>query len=478
MKNVAFDNYVAGAFCPGENGRQIDVEDPATGEVFATHALAGPETFRRAINAGRKTFAEGTLSRAKPAARVRLLFEIAAKLREVKAEGGRYLCLEQGKALKGAEAEFEKAAEAFEYYGGLADKTEGRQIPQGDGMLDFTILEPLGLSVQIVPWNFPVSIAARSIAAALATGNSVILKSPEITPIGLHYMARAIDGAGTPPGTVSILNATGEEAGAHLITDPGVDQITFTGSVATGQRILAAAARNIVPTVMELGGKSAGIVLEDAEMGQVMAAVKASTISNAGQICSGMTRLIVHRSRYDETVGELEALAGEISIGPGIENADLTPLISRTQRDRVQTYLDIAAAEKLNRVAGHGTLDRQGWFMDFSVYADVPVDSRLATEEIFGPVLVVMPFDTLDEAVRMANATPYGLAAGIFTDRLNDALRLAQRLRAGQIYGNQWHAGSIASPFGGFGRSGFGRERGAEAVLNYAKSKNIAFALS
>ncbi|WP_197945376.1 aldehyde dehydrogenase family protein [Oricola thermophila] len=478
MTQGAYENYVAGEFVTGENDRTLEVENPATAETVALHALAGAETCARAVEAGRAAFASGVLSRAKPTVRMRLLFDIAAELRKVKQEGGRMLCLEQGKSLKSAEDEFEKAAAAFEYYGGLADKAEGRQIPLGDGMVDFTILEPLGLSLQIVPWNFPVSIAARSVAAALATGNSVILKSPEITPVGLHYMARAIDAAGAPAGTVSVICATGGDAGRHLVTDPAIDQITFTGSVATGRWILSAAAENIVPTVMELGGKSAGIALDDADMSKVMAAVRASTISNAGQICSGMTRLIVHRSRYDEALAELGKLAEEITVGPGMDNSVLTPLVSETQRNRVQEYLSIGANEKLDLVTGGGVPDRAGWFMDFTVYADVPATSRLAQEEIFGPVLVVMPFDTREEAVELANGTQYGLAAGIFTDRLNDALWLAQRLRAGQVYGNLWHAASIASPFGGFGRSGFGRERGAEAVMNYAKSKNVCFALS
>ena len=471
-----FQNYVAGAFLDGDGGRSIPVIDPATGAAFAEHALAGPETFEAAVSAGREAFTQGVLSRANPAQRARLMNRIATELRAVKSDGGRALCLEQGKALSKAEDEFEKAAAAFEYYAGLADKAEGRQIPIGETIIDFTMLEPLGLSLQIVPWNFPVSIAARSIAAAMVTGNSVILKAPELTPIGLHHLARALDAAGVPQGTVSVINALGTDVGDHLIGRADIDQITFTGSVATGKAILSAAARNVVPCVMELGGKSAGIALADADIDKVIAAVRGSVITNAGQVCSGMTRLLVHRSRQDEMLEALRALSAAVTVGPGIDNADLTPVVSEIQRDRV---IDCVERDRSNAtlVCGATVPDRPGFFYDFTVFADVDPSGPLGQEEIFGPVLSVMAFDEVEEAIDIANATPYGLAAGIFTDRLKDGLTIAKRLRAGQVYGNLWHAGSIASPFGGFGQSGYGRERGYEAIYNYAASKNVAFSI-
>lgn len=475
--DAPYQNYLAGTFVDGDGGRKLEIEDPATGEVFAEHALAGPETFAAALSAGRDAFAKGLLSRAKPEARARLMHRIAAELRKVKNEGGRLLCLEGGKALSKAEDEFEKAAAAFEYYGGLADKAEGRQIPVNETIIDFTTLDPLGLSLQIVPWNFPVSIASRSVAAAMATGNSVILKAPELTPIGLHYMARAIDAAGAPPGSVSILNALGSDAWEHLVCSADIDQITFTGSVPTGKKILAAAAENIVPCVMELGGKSAGIALADADLGKLMAAVAASVLSNAGQICSGMTRLLVHRSREAEVLEALRQLSVSASVGPGITNADLTPLVSAAQRARVEDCVERGRAEA-SLLCGGKAPERPGYFYDFTVFSDVDPMGPLGQEEIFGPVLSVIAFDETDEAIQIANATPYGLAAGIFTDSLKEALSMARRLRAGQVYGNLWHAGSIAAPFGGFGQSGYGRERGYEAIYNYAKSKNIAFSLA
>ncbi len=471
-----FQNYVAGEFVDGDSGRSIPVTDPATGVVFAEHALAGPETFEAAVAAGREAFTQGLLTRANPAQRARLMNRIAAELRAVKSDGGRALCFEQGKALSKAEDEFEKAAAAFEYYAGLADKAEGRQIPVGETIIDFTMLEPLGLSLQIVPWNFPVSIAARSIAAAMVTGNSVILKAPELTPIGLHHLARALDAAGVPKGTVSVINALGAEVGEHLIGRDDIDQITFTGSVATGKAILSAAAQNVVPCVMELGGKSAGIALADANIDKVIAAVHGSVITNAGQVCSGMTRLVVHRSRQDEILEALNALSAAVTVGAGIDNADLTPLVSETQRERVIDCVDRGRPGG-TIVCGGTVPDRSGFFYDFTVFSDVDPAGPLGQEEVFGPVLSVMAFDEIEEAIEIANATPYGLAAGIFTDRLNDGLSIAKKLRAGQVYGNLWHAGSIAAPFGGFGQSGYGRERGYEAVYNYAASKNIAFSI-
>lgn len=470
-----YANFIGGDWVAAPAG--FEVENPATATVFALHARASSEDLGRTLEAARMAADRRVMASIAPARRAALLRRVAVELIALRSEGGRLLCLESGKSLRMAVDEFDKAAASFDYFAGLADKIEGRQIPVDDDMIDFTVAEPYGVSLQIVPWNFPVSIASRSVAAALAAGNCVILKSPELTPIGLHLMGRAIERAGLPAGAVSIIAATGADTDSYLTASPLVDQITFTGSVDAGRAVLARAAQNIVPAVVELGGKSAGIALQDARLDRVMAAVRQTVLANAGQICSGMSRLLVHRDRLDEVCAELTALHASMSVGPGLEDHDLTPLISAAQRDRVAAMTKLGHSDGATFLCGGHPIERAGYFFDFTVVMDLPADHPMLQDEIFGPVLCVTPFDEVAEAVQIANETPYGLAAGIFTDRLGDALRMAHSLRAGQIYGNRWHAGSISTPFGGVGRSGYGREKGQEAILNYVRTKNIAFAL-
>ena len=472
-------NVIDNADVAAEGDARIAVEDPATARTLAEAPRAAAPDVDRAVRAARACADAGTLSEMPPAERAALMHRLAGEVRALAADGGELLCRESGKPLAHARGEFDEAARYFDYYGGLADKLEGRSIPLGEGYLDYTVAEPYGVSAQIVPWNFPVAIAARSLACALATGNASVIKAPEEDPLALLLLGRAVARAGIPAGAVNIVCGTGEAAGAALVNHPGVDQIVFTGSVPTGQSILHAAAERVVPCVMELGGKSAAVVCEDADLDEVVASVRSGIFANAGQICSAMSRLVVPERLRARALEAVVELSRGLSIGPGIEDHDLTPLISAEQLDRVENDC-LAAEQEGARVAtgGRRVADSAGHFMQPTVLDGVTPDMTVARKEIFGPVLSVQTHDGLDDAVRLANATDYGLCAGVFTHDLTRAHWAARRLRAGQVFVNEWFAGGVETPFGGTGKSGFGREKGQEALLNYLQTKNVAVRLS
>ncbi|MEM7567627.1 MAG: aldehyde dehydrogenase family protein [Pseudomonadota bacterium] len=453
------------------------VEDPATGDVVGSAYLADAALIDRAVSAARVCCETRGLTRLSPFERAALMRRIAEAIRAVAEDDTPLLSLESGKPLSAARDEYAEAALYFDYYAGLADKLEGVSIPLGDGYVDYTIREPYGVSAQIVPWNFPVSIAARGIAPALAAGNAVVVKAPELDPLALLRLGLAFRAAGLPEGAVSIVNGLGTVAGAALAAHPGVDQIVFTGSVPTGQAILRAAAETIVPCVMELGGKSAGLVMADADAEAVLGSVVTGTFYNAGQTCSALTRLLVHRSRYEEIVEGVARRVDSMSVGAAEGGAEVTPLISAAQRDKVASLIDRAIEEGARRVAGDRPVPQRGHFIAPTVLADVAPGSEIERAEVFGPVLSITPFDEEDEAVAIANGGYYGLVAGVFTTDLATALRLPPRLHAGQVFVNEWFAGGVSTPFGGVRRSGYGREKGIEGLFNYLRTKNVAIRL-
>ncbi|MGB3146842.1 MAG: aldehyde dehydrogenase family protein [Paracoccaceae bacterium] len=478
LKDGLARNFVAGQWREGDGGACLAVEDPATEETVADCALAGEASLGAALEAARASADRGDLADMLPRDRATLLRRIAGEIRALKPDGAALLCRESGKRLCDATDEFEEAAQYFEYYGGVADKIEGKSIPLGPHYADFTISEPVGVSAQIVPWNFPVSLAARSLAPALAAGNAVIIKSPELDPLGLSLLGRAIERADVPAGAVSILNGIGADLGARLVASPQIDQIVFTGSVATGQSILAAAARNVTPALMELGGKSAAVAFDDADLDQLMDSLQTGIFFNAGQVCSAMSRLLVQRGLYDRAVAAAKVRAETLVAGHGRDNADLTPLISAGQLARVEHLTSMARQAGARVVTGGQRLERRGHFMAATILADVDPGSAIAQQEIFGPVICMTPFDTEAEAIAMANGTEFGLVAGVFTQDISRAIRVARKLRGGQVFVNEWFAGGIATPFGGVGKSGFGREKGLEAMTNYLRTKNIAIKIS
>ena len=470
-------NYIDGQW--SDSVQRLTVNNPGTAEPVATIAQATVADAERALLAARRCADSGELTRARPAQRVTWLLRIAEEIRAVADEGAWVLCQENGKRLSDARDEFIEAARYFEYYAGMADKIEGTSIPLGNGYMDFTLYDPMGVSAQIVPWNFPVSICARSLAPALAAGNAVVIKSPELSPLGMCVLICAIAKAGLPDGAVNLICGRGREVGSYLVSHRAVDQIVFTGSVPTGQSILRDAAQHAIPSVMELGGKSAAIAFADADREQLLASVQSGIFFNAGQVCSAMSRLLVQREIYEDVVAAVVAMAEGLSVGLGQDNADLTPVVSAGQLTGIEALCRRAIEEGAVAITGgEAFADRAGHFMRPTVFRDVTADMCIAQEEVFGPVLAIMPFDTEEQAIEIANGTEFGLVAGVFTQDISRAMRCTRHLKSGQVFVNEWYAGGIETPFGGVGLSGFGREKGQEALYSYVRTKNVAIRIA
>lgn len=473
-----WQNFIDGKWIDGARNRRIVVTNPATAEPIAEVARAEPADVDQAVAAARRCYESRVLWEMRPHQRGDLMMEISHQLGMLADEIATVECFDNGKTLAAGRAEVAVTQRYLSYYGGMADKLEGRQIPLGAGMLDYTIHAPFGVSAQIVPWNGPLPVGARSIACALVTGNTVVLKSPEDSPLSLFLFAEACERAGTPAGAVNIICGYGHDVGAALAAHGDIDHIVFTGSVETGKSVLRAAAERVVPCVMELGGKSGGIVYPDADLDQVAASAARGIFHHAGQICSAGSRLIVHRSIHDDLVERLTRRAVARKVGPGIDGCDMGPLISEKQLNRVESLCRAGAGEGATLVTGGSRIaDLPGYFMPPTIFTGVRPEMRIAQEEFFGPVVVILPFDTPEEAIDIANGTDFGLAAGVYTRDLRLAHWTADRLVAGQVYVNEWWAGGVETPFGGTKRSGYGREKGQEALLGYVQTKNVGIRL-
>ena len=469
-------NFIGGEWV--DSATTIAVTNPATGEEFASVACATLEDVNRAVEVARACADSGELTRKRPAMRTSLLLQIAENIRELTAEGAKLLAQENGKSLADAREEFIVAARYFEYYAGMADKIEGKSIPLGDDYIDFTVYEPVGVSVQIVPWNFPVDICARSLAPALAAGNAVIVKSPELSPLAITLLATACQKAGLPNGALSILCGTGSEVGAALVAHPKIDQIVFTGSVPTGQNILKNAADNATPCIMELGGKSAALVFDDADLKPLMDSVAWGIFFNAGQVCSAMSRILVQRDIYEKIIAQIASLAKDVQ-SRSHQQVEFTPVISKAQHQQILQMCDRAVEQGARLISGGKSVHEQGgYYIEPTVFADVNPETDLFQQEVFGPVIAITPFENEAQAYELANATDFGLVAGVFTNDLSRALRASRALKAGQVFVNEWFAGGIETPFGGLKLSGFGREKGQEALYSYVNTKNVAIKVS
>ena len=471
-----YQNYVDGQFVDGGADR-IVVDNPGTGAPLAEQASANAADIDAAVAAARRCHESGVLSAMRPVERGRMVRAIGDYLLANIDDIAQLLTLEAGKPLWESVVEIEGAARYFEYYGNQAETLEGRSIPLGKDYYDFTTYEPRGVSAQIIPWNYPLEMTARGMAAALATGNTVVIKSPELDPLTHLYIARAAEAAGFPPGAVNILCGVGSEAGAALSAHPDIDQVVFTGSVPTGVAIATAAAQNVVPCVLELGGKSAAIVCADADLDNLIDSVRWGIYFNAGQVCSAMSRLIVHESIAGEVRERIVALAESLSVGPGIDRpefgANMGAMISKGQRDRAVGMVARAREAGADIATGGFAPGEAGFFLAPTVIAGVTRDMEIARSEVFGPVLSMLTYQDEPEAIAIANDSDYGLVGGVFTRDIDGAMRVAQRIRTGQVFVNEWYAGGVETPFGGYKKSGYGREKGREALMNYVQTKNI-----
>ena len=475
-----WQNYIDGTWVDGGAGR-INVFNPGTGEKLAEQALADVADVDRAVMAAQRVHLSGALSDLRPVERGRMVQAMGRYLIEHIDDIAQVLTLEQGKPLWEARIEVEGAARYFEYYGNQAETVEGRSIPLGKGYFDFTTYEPFGVSAQIIPWNYPIEMTARSLSAAIATGNACVIKTPELTPLSTAWLADAAEAVGLPQGAVNILCGLGSEAGAALSAHPHVNQIVFTGSVPTGVAIATAAAKNIVPCVLELGGKSAAIVHDDADLDAFENDVRWGIYFNAGQVCSAMSRVIAHDSIHDELIERMVGVAQSLTVRPGIAQPEFGPtmgaMVSEGQRDRAAGMVGAAQGEGAHVATGGRKMNIPGAFLEPTILSNVTPDMAIANEEVFGPVLSVLKFSSDEDAIRIANGTPYGLVGGVFTRDLDRATTAARRLRAGQVFVNEWYAGGVETPFGGYGKSGYGREKGREALWNYVQTKNVAIKL-
>jgi aldehyde dehydrogenase (NAD+) len=470
-------SWVAGEWLCDPDGEQLLVEDPALGLSIATIVEATPALVDRAVSEARAALSGW--SRTSPDQRGRILTDVA---RAIRAESPTLAALETvdtGKPISQAQSDVETAARYFEYYAGVADKILGETLPQAAGMLAYTVREPLGVVAHITPWNSPLSQMCRGVAPSLAAGNAVVVKPAESTPLSSLLAARIFERAGLPAGLCNIVVGRGPTTGADLVRHPDVDHVTFTGSVATGRRILALAAERIVGCNLELGGKSPTIVMPDADLAAAARAGAAAVIRNSGQSCFATTRMLVSSKVYDEFLSRLQTEVGQLSVGHGLDNLDLGPLSSKAQLDKVQSYIESAGDDGAAILAGgdRPATELAGYFLNPTVLVNVNNDMRVAREEIFGPVQSVLKFEGEDEAVAIANDSQYGLAAGVFTTNLSTAHRLAGRLQAGQIQINRYPAGGVDTPFGGYKRSGLGREKGLESLRYYTQLKTVIIAL-
>lgn len=461
----------------GSTAETIPVLDPSDGQVFAHLARGNAEDIRRAVAAARKAADGGAWSRLAPVERGRLLHKLSDTILAHHDELWQLEMRDCGKPVKQAKADATAVARYFEYYAGACDKLHGETIPYTPGFAVMTFYEPHGVTGHIIPWNYPMQIFGRSVGGALAAGNACVVKPAEDACLSLLRIAELAADCGFPEGALNIVTGYGHEAGQALADAQGIDHISFTGSARVGTIIAQSAAKRHVPVTLELGGKSPQIVFADASLDEAIPVIVNAIIQNAGQTCSAGSRLLIEASAYERVLAAVGERIAALTVGPAALDPDVGPLIRANQLDRVNSFLSDAKTANLRTIAqGRIAADAPatGFYAKPTLIADVPATATLAQDEVFGPVLAATPFKDETDAVRLANATEYGLVAGLWTESGSRGLRMARAVKSGQVFVNNYGAGGgVELPFGGVKSSGYGREKGFEALYGFSVLKTV-----
>jgi betaine-aldehyde dehydrogenase len=470
-----YQMYINGEFVESANKKYFPVVDPSTEEVMAEVPEANEKDVNRAVAAAKAAFDSGAWPQTTAQDRGRILFKLAERIRKEAARLAELEARNSGKPIVEAEYDINDAATCFEYYGGMATKILGHVNPVPDNALSLSLREPIGVAAQIIPWNYPLLMAAWKLAPAIAAGCTCVLKPAEQTPLTALEFASYLTDAGMPPGVVNIITGFGETCGAPLVKHPDVNKVAFTGSAEVGKAIMRAAADTVKRVTLELGGKSPNIFFADADFESAIDGALFGVFINQGEVCSAGSRILVERSIYPKFVEAMSAKAKTIRLGPPLEReTKMGPLVSKDQFDRVRSYQELGKKEgKVAAGGGRSTSFNRGYYVEPTIFYDVDNSARIAQEEIFGPVAAVIPFTDEAEALRIANATPYGLAAAVWSRDIFKAFRMVKALRAGIVWVNHMQPTYVEAPWGGYKQSGFGRELGPWGIEEYLETKQV-----